>query len=73
MNGSAIIAQFCEHLRVGRGLSPHTVRGYAEDLRQFAAFLEEAGVDTWRAVTHRDLRRYLTVMQGRGLTRRSMA
>jgi integrase/recombinase XerC len=67
------IDQFCDHLRIGRGLSPHTVRAYAEDLLQFAAFLEEEGIDAWRSVSHRDLRRYLSEMQGRGLARRSMA
>jgi integrase/recombinase XerC len=69
----AAIDAFCDHLRIGRGLSPHTVRGYAEDLLQFSAFLEGEGLDDWRGVSHRDLRRFLSEMQGRGLARRSMA
>jgi integrase/recombinase XerC len=36
----AAIDAFCDHLRIARGLSPHTVKGYAEDLMQFAGFLE---------------------------------
>lgn len=36
----AAIDRFVEHLANGRRLSPHTVRGYARDLAQFASFLE---------------------------------
>ena len=32
---------FLEHLRHVRRASPHTVHAYAEDLRQFCAWLEE--------------------------------
>lgn len=67
------IDQFCDHLRIARGLSPHTVRGYAEDLLQFAAFLGEEGIEAWASVSHRELRRYLSQMQSRGYARRSMA
>jgi integrase/recombinase XerC len=69
----AAIDLFCDHLRIARGLSPHTVKGYAEDLMQFAAFLEQEGTDAWGTVGHRDLRRYLAELQTNGYARRSMA
>ena len=37
------IGAFLEYLAVERGASPHTVRGYAGDLREFSAFLRRAG------------------------------
>lgn len=36
-----LIEKFRDHLRVERNASPHTLRGYLADLRQFQAFLEE--------------------------------
>jgi integrase/recombinase XerC len=69
----ASIDQFCDHLRIARGLSPHTVRGYAEDLLQFAGFLEEEGIEAWGSVSHRELRRFLAALQTHGYARRSMA
>ena len=37
------IAAFLEYLAVERGASPHTVRGYAGDLRELSAFLRATG------------------------------
>lgn len=39
------IADFREFLRSERNYSPHTVRSYMNDLRDFAAFLEETKID----------------------------
>jgi integrase/recombinase XerC len=69
----AAIDQLCDHLRIARGLSPHTVKGYAEDLMQFVAFLEQEGTEAWATVSHRDLRRFLADLQSGGYARRSMA
>ena len=33
------LAQFLQHLKYERNLSPHTLRNYASDLEQFRAFL----------------------------------
>lgn len=38
-----LIEQYNEHLRVERGVSPHTLRNYASDLRQFHEFLRSQG------------------------------
>ncbi|MCP4870102.1 MAG: tyrosine recombinase [Proteobacteria bacterium] len=34
-------ADFCDHLRAERGLSPHTIKAYRRDLEQLRAFLVE--------------------------------
>jgi integrase/recombinase XerD len=44
------IDAFSVHLELERGLSPHTLAGYRNDLAQFAAFLAGAGLESWRAV-----------------------
>jgi integrase/recombinase XerC len=69
----AEIDQFRHYLQVARRLSPHTLKGYQEDLLQFAAFLEAEGVAEWSQVTHRHLRRFLGDLQGKGYARRSTA
>src|ERR1051325_5094265 len=37
----ALIQQYTEHLRHGLNVSPHTLRNYVSDLRQFERFLRE--------------------------------
>ncbi|MCU1223332.1 MAG: Tyrosine recombinase xerC [Edaphobacter sp.] len=58
-----------------RGASEHTVRAYAREVRNFAAYLEEtmgkgAGVGV---VEHLHIRAYLAVLYERGLTKASAA
>ena len=58
-----------------RGASSHTVRAYAREVREFAAYLEKllgegAGV---RSVGHLHIRGYLAVLYERGLTKTSAA
>jgi integrase/recombinase XerC len=58
-----------------RGASEHTVRAYAREVRNFAAYLEEtlgkgAGIGT---VEHLHIRAYLAVLYERGLTKSSAA
>ena len=40
-----LIEEYLAHLRVERGCSPNTVSAYERDLRDYAAFLAERGVD----------------------------
>jgi integrase/recombinase XerC len=70
----AEIDTFCDHLRVARRLSPHTVKSYAEDLVQFLGFLEaeRPSVTDWAAVDHRDIRAFLSHLQSRDYARRSI-
>jgi integrase/recombinase XerC len=71
-----VVADFLDHLRYERGLSPHTVRAYANDLERFgdflAGFVERpredlrlAGVDTL------SVRSFVAAMARQGLSRRT--
>ncbi len=50
---------FLDHLRLERGLSPHTVQAYGSDIRTFLAALESRGMRSFHAVKRQDLTRYL--------------
>lgn len=50
---SAATELFLNHLRIAKGVSEHTLRGYGTDFRSFAAFIQD------EAVTKRIVRRYL--------------
>ena len=67
--------QFLLVLGTERGASEHTVRAYAREVRSFAAFLEkEFGEDgSFGRVEHLHIRRYLTALYTRGLTKTSVA
>src|SRR5207302_1810721 len=69
----AEIDAFRHYLEVARRLSPHTLKGYQEDLLQFAAFLEGEGLAAWEAVSHREIRRFMGTLQTHGYARRSVA
>jgi tyrosine recombinase XerC len=64
---------FCDHLKVARRLSPLTVKSYSEDLIQFLGFLEaERTASALADLDHRDIRSFLSYLQGRGYARRSV-
>ena len=58
-------AGFLDYLTFARNDSSHTVRAYATDVASFVSWAQDAGLDVLRA-THRDVRRYLAWMAGRG-------
>ncbi len=58
-------AGFLDYLTFARNDSSHTVRAYATDVASFVSWAQDAGLDALRA-THRDVRRYLAWMAGRG-------
>lgn len=55
---------FLEHLSLVRGVSPATERAYRTDLRDFAGFLADSGVD-WTRVDTDHVRSYLHRLYGR--------
>lgn len=65
---------FLRACEVERGASPHTVRGYRTDLRQFGAWLAETGVADIAVLTTLKLRAYLAKLrEDSGYERRSIA
>lgn len=63
----AAIRAFLTHLDVERGASPHTLRNYAQDLRQFLEFLKGGGaVPTIHAVDQTAVRGFLAFRTSKG-------
>ena len=75
MNGATEIAAFVVFLEKERNDSPHTVKAYARDLADFAAFCTSfyGGPWTWGGVDRLAIRGWLGAMDQRGLARRSIA
>ncbi|HXB62638.1 MAG TPA: tyrosine recombinase XerC [Acidobacteriaceae bacterium] len=76
---AAGVADFLAVLANERGASAHTVRAYARELRDFAAFLSQEMGETMDAgasvkdVEHTHIRAYLGKLYERGLTKASTA
>jgi integrase/recombinase XerC len=69
------IAAFLDHLRTERRASPHTLRGYREDLTLYGRYLEEAvgdGADPARADAKR-LRAYAAWLHAQGFAASTIA
>ena len=67
--------RFLAMLANERGASEHTVRAYAREVRNFAAYLTETLGERRRldAVEHLHIRAYLGLLYERGLTKASAA
>lgn len=68
----AALLGYDRELRTAR-MSPHTVRAYANDLDELAAWAGRAGIDDPAAITYPQLRGYAARLSERGLSRRSVA
>ena len=68
------IDAFLEHMRSARQVSQHTLRSYASDLGQCAAFLRHRfGVQSWEAAEPAMLRRFLAALHAQEYERTSIA
>ena len=67
--------EFIAFLEKERNDSPHTVKAYARDLEEFAAFCQDyyGGPWSWTGVDRLAVRGFLAAQQRRGLARRSSA
>src|SRR3989442_676923 len=69
------IAEFVAFLAKERNDSPHTVKAYARDVAEFAAFCGRyyGGPWSWAGVDRLAIRGFLGSLEARGLARRSVA
>src|SRR2546428_10666204 len=69
------IAEFVEFLAKERNDSPHTVKAYARDVAEFAAFCGRyyGGPWSWAGVDRLAIRGFLGSLEARGLARRPVA
>lgn len=61
------VDRYVHHLAAERGLSPHTVAAYAEDLAELSDFLGEQGVGQWTELEGLHMVAYLARASQRGL------
>src|SRR5258705_10041835 len=66
-------AAFLRHLAVERNASAHTLRSYANDLRDFQAFLAARGAPDLASADLRLVRAWRAALHARGLARASVA
>ncbi|MFQ5927730.1 MAG: site-specific integrase, partial [Terriglobia bacterium] len=68
----AAIESFLKHLRNERNASPHTLRHYASDLRQFAAYFGQTRTPL-KEIGRDEIREYLGALYDRKLDKSSVA
>ena len=67
------VTAFLQYLAAERGASAHTLRSYAGDLAELAAFLRGVKMSSVLAADARTLRAYLASLHGRGLAKSSIS
>ncbi|HVR71398.1 MAG TPA: site-specific tyrosine recombinase XerD [Vicinamibacteria bacterium] len=71
-SGDALLHEYLDHLRVERGLSPHTLVAYGHDLRRLGAFARERR-RALVALRQSDLAEFIGTLREAGLAARSVA
>jgi len=70
------VRNFLRHLALEKRYSPQTIKSYSTDLVQFSDFLDDLtdGYDiAWKKIDKKNVRHFLIELQGRGLSKRSIA
>ena len=67
------LTAFLRYLASEKRHSPRTCTSYCEDLKRFAAWVEQLPSPHWRSVSNHDLRRYVALLSRQGLGGRSIA
>lgn len=68
-----LIQEYLNYIAVERGLAKNTIAAYARDLRQFAAYMQEQGVDGAGAVNPHTIVDYLNALQKKKMGPASIA
>jgi len=66
------IAAFIDHLRYEKQLSPHTLTAYQHDLHRLMQQAQTTNIDRWDGITERQLKQWLGLWHGAGLSSRSL-
>ena len=72
------VSNFLNHLIVERGVSPHTVAAYRNDLHQLTTYLlashgKDLKFDRWNRITPESLSTYVVHLQSRGYSNTTIA
>ncbi|MCC2686652.1 MAG: recombinase XerC [Paenibacillaceae bacterium] len=73
MNQEALVEQFLRYMSVAKNASVHTINSYANDLRQFADYLQRQEIGEFAAVSYLNVRNYLAELQGQDYAKRSVS
>lgn len=69
---TALVAEFDNHLRNERRLSPHTLNNYRRDLESVVRFCGEQSIGRWSELHPQQVRNYVAQLHRRGLGGRSI-
>lgn len=62
----SFIEQYLDYLKYEKNCSPHTLRNYSIDLKQFLSYLKKEGIGDIQAVSHRKIRGFIGIRHRQG-------